>query len=143
MRKSTKDDKNEILIYADQNAESIKRFIELVAALDKRGLIEPIIGALEDEDTFSKAMRCLSSDFVMNLLLNIDSIIDALNKLDLENLSKAIAITNNALNAISAKDIKEVNGLLDMMHQLHDPDIKKGLGLVFAILKSIGSYYNR
>jgi uncharacterized protein YjgD (DUF1641 family) len=77
------------------------RMLELLAALEKRGLLEAATGALNDEATFSELMAVFSSDNALSVIQNAKPIIKLLSTVDygaLNELSQALAAEKQALS---------------------------------------------
>jgi uncharacterized protein YjgD (DUF1641 family) len=77
------------------------RMLELMAALEKRGLLEAATGALNDEATFSELMTVLSSDEALSVVQNAKPIIKLLSTVDysgLNELAQALTAEKQALN---------------------------------------------
>jgi uncharacterized protein YjgD (DUF1641 family) len=76
------------------------RMLELLAALEKRGLLEAATGVLNDEATFSGLMAVFSSDDALSIIQNAKPIIKLLSTVDydaLNELSQALIAEKQAL----------------------------------------------
>jgi uncharacterized protein YjgD (DUF1641 family) len=74
--------------------------LELLAALEKRGLLEAATGVLNDEATFSGLMAVFSSDDALSIIQNAKPIIKLLSTVDydaLNELSQALIAEKQAL----------------------------------------------
>jgi uncharacterized protein YjgD (DUF1641 family) len=79
----------------------LPRMLELMAALEKRGLLEAATGALNDEATFSEIMAVISSDDALSLVQNAKSVIKLLSTVDypaLNELTLTLTSEKQALN---------------------------------------------
>jgi uncharacterized protein YjgD (DUF1641 family) len=108
--------------------------VRLLSALESRGLIEPLVGLLKDEDAFSKIAKVLSSDAMLSLLGNTETLTQLSSLIDAElvdTLTKSVAVLK--------KDVKPVKGLWGVIGQLSDPAVAVGMGRVFEILRILGA----
>jgi uncharacterized protein YjgD (DUF1641 family) len=77
------------------------RMLELMAALEKRGLLEAATGVLNDEATFSELMAVFSSDDALSTIQNAKAVIKLLSTIDfnaLNELTEALADEKQALS---------------------------------------------
>jgi uncharacterized protein YjgD (DUF1641 family) len=123
-----------------QTAKSSKQFsagaasvIRLLDTLESKGLIEPLVGLLNDEDTFAMIAKAVSSDASLSLLSNLQ-ILDQLTTVIDAEFVDALSKSVSALK----KDVKPVKGLFGVIGQLSDPAVAMGLGKVFAVLRALG-----
>jgi uncharacterized protein YjgD (DUF1641 family) len=123
-----------------QAAESEKQvfagatsFMRLLNALESRGLIEPLVGLLNDEKAFAKLAKLLSSDESLSLLVSMQNLAQIVNSFDSE-----FAVLLNKTVGVLKKDVKPVKGLFSVIGQLSDPAVAAGMGRVFEILRVIG-----
>jgi uncharacterized protein YjgD (DUF1641 family) len=90
------------------------RMLELLAALEKRGLLEAATGVLKDEATFSELMAVFSSDDALSIIQNAKPIIKLLSTVDynaLNELAQALAAEKQALSG--AKSLIRLLGALE------------------------------
>lgn len=82
------------------------RMLELVAALEKRGLLEAATGVLNDEATFSELMAVFSSDDALNIIQNAKPIIKLLSIIDYSALNElTLALTDEKQSLSGAKSL--------------------------------------
>ncbi|ASI13452.1 DUF1641 superfamily protein [Candidatus Mancarchaeum acidiphilum] len=127
-------------IIADKDTMSaIANLATILSALQKVGLLDPVIGMLKDDEVINAVMGLISNDFTMNLIANAKPILNSLSKLDLSAIPKYLDVLSSALTYMENGTIPPVKGLTGMLHELGDKDTQKGLGIVFYLLKSLGS----
>jgi uncharacterized protein YjgD (DUF1641 family) len=81
------------------------RILELLAALEKRGLLEAATGVLNDEATFSSLMAVFSSDDALSIIQNAKPIIKLLSTIDfnaLNELTETLEAEKQALNGVKS-----------------------------------------
>jgi uncharacterized protein YjgD (DUF1641 family) len=110
-----------------------KSLIRLIGALESRGLIEPAIGLLNDEKTFSKLAKLLSNDSSLAIVYNLQNLTKIANTFDPEVLD-ALSKVAGSLKT----EVKPVKGVLAVTRQLSDPAVAAGMGRLFHILKVLG-----
>jgi uncharacterized protein YjgD (DUF1641 family) len=107
--------------------------VRLLSALESRGLIEPIVGLLNDEKTVAKLAKLLSSDDSLTILNNLQNLTKLTNILDPEVLD----ILNKAAASLKT-EVEPVKGILAVAHQLGDHSVALGMGKLFQILRVLG-----
>jgi uncharacterized protein YjgD (DUF1641 family) len=110
-----------------------KSLIRLLGALESRGLVEPIVGLLNDEKAFASIAKMLSSDSMLTVIDNLPKLTELASALDpevLETLSKAAVSLKN--------ETKPVKGLIAVTRQLSDPAVAAGMGKLFEMLRLLG-----
>ena len=96
-----------------ENREAIEQFLKLLNALQRSGILPLLTGIVEK---FDENFAFLAENNSM-LIRNVDVIYTVLN---------------------GKEEVGEVT-LRDLLKELNDPDVKRGLYLVLKILKAIGS----
>jgi uncharacterized protein YjgD (DUF1641 family) len=121
------------LMAEKQALSGAKSLIRLMSALESRGLVEPIVGLLNDEKAFANLAKLLSSDAMLTIIDN------------LPNLTKlASAFDAGVLDAVSKAagslktEVKPVKGVIAVMRELSDPAVAAGMGKLFEILRVLG-----
>ncbi len=116
-----------------QALSGVKSLLRLMSALESRGLIEPLVGLLNDEKAFANLAKLLSSDSMLTIIDN------------LQNLTKlASALDPDVLDAVSKAagslktEVKPVKGVLAVTRQLSDPAVAAGMGKLFEVLRVLG-----
>jgi len=120
---------------------ALKDVLDLVKTLRSTGLLDPIKGMLSDEDFMSVIGNLVSSDFVMNFLVNFKGIVDDLGKLDWTNFKYYTLLINETGEAIRTREIKPVKSVFELLKLFKDPEVQVGLGVAVAVLKHIGKYH--
>jgi uncharacterized protein YjgD (DUF1641 family) len=94
--------------------------LELMAALQNRGLLEAAAGVLNDEATFSELMAVVSSDDALSIIQNAKPIIKLLSTIDyraLNELAQALTVQKQALSGakslIQLMSAIEARGLIE------------------------------
>jgi uncharacterized protein YjgD (DUF1641 family) len=116
-----------------QALSGAKSLIRLTGALESRGLMEPLVGLLNDEKAFSELAKLLSSDSMLAIVNNLQNLTKLANTLDpavLDALSKAAGSLKTEVNP--------VKGVLAVTRQLSDPAVAAGMGRLFEILRVLG-----
>jgi len=122
---------------------ALKDVLDLVKTLRSTGLLDPIKGMLSDEDFMSAIGNLVSSDFVMNFLVNFKEIVNDLGKLDWTNFKYYTLLVNETGEAIKEREIKPIKSVFDFLKLFKDPEVQVGLGVVVAVLKHIGNYHTK
>jgi uncharacterized protein YjgD (DUF1641 family) len=120
---------------------ALKDVLDLVKTLRNTGLLDPVKGVLSDEDFMSAIGNLVSSDFMMNFLVNFKQIVDDLGKLDWTNFKYYTLLVNETGEAIKTREIKPIKGVFDLLKLFKDPEVQVGLGVVVAVLRHIGKYH--
>jgi uncharacterized protein YjgD (DUF1641 family) len=107
--------------------------VRLVSALESRGLIEPIVGLLQDEKTVANLAKILSSDDSLTILNNLHNLTKLTNIFDPE----VVDILNKAAASLKT-EVEPVKGILAVAHQLGDHSVARGMGKLFQILRVLG-----
>ena len=120
---------------------ALKDVLDLVKTLRNTGLLDPIKGVLSDEDFMSAIGNLVSSDFMMNFLVNFKQIVDDLGRLDWTNFKYYTLLVNETGEAIKTREIKPIKGVFELLKLFKDPEVQVGLGVVVAVLRHIGKYH--
>jgi uncharacterized protein YjgD (DUF1641 family) len=130
---------------------TLLRITELLVELDRRGLVEPVIGLLQDEKVFGQIVNLIAGDKFLGLVDHLDRIFGLL--LNLTNVDEQLLglITTMqtttfkrflaAFGSMGKEEPRTVKGTFALMRQLGDPDVAVGLGVVFQFLKKLGQEY--
>jgi uncharacterized protein YjgD (DUF1641 family) len=124
---------SQALIAEKQALGGAKSLIQLMNALESRGLIEPIVGLLNDEKAFANLAKMLSNDSTLALINNLENLTKLADVLDPEVLS-ALSRAAGALK----KEAKPVKGVIAVTRELSDPAVAASMGRLFEILKVLG-----
>jgi uncharacterized protein YjgD (DUF1641 family) len=124
---------SQALIAEKQALGGAKSLMRLMNALESRGLIEPIVGLLNDEKAFANLAKMLSNDSTLALINNLENLTKLADVLDPEVLS-ALSRAAGALK----KEAKPVKGVIAVTRELSDPAVAAGMGRLFEILKVLG-----
>jgi uncharacterized protein YjgD (DUF1641 family) len=116
-----------------QALSGAKSLIRLLGALESRGLIEPLVGLLNDEKAFASLAKLLSSDSTLAIVNNLQNLTKLANTLDPEVLD-AVSKAAGSLKT----EVKPVKGVLAVTRQLSDPAVAAGMGRLFEILRVLG-----
>ncbi|MEM3276950.1 MAG: DUF1641 domain-containing protein [Metallosphaera sp.] len=110
------------ILLEKETTESLNYALNFLSALKNSGILEPIIGMLNDPDALGKVMGALINDKTLQIITNWGPTLDLVNAI------------GNALT----QENKPVKSLFDMYKMLKDPDIQKGMGVLFGIIKELG-----
>jgi uncharacterized protein YjgD (DUF1641 family) len=127
---------NDLAIAIDKEKQAVAgaiSLLRLVSALESRGLIQPLVGLLNDEKTFSDLVKLLTSDSSLLIISNLQNLAKLSNALDPEFLNAL----NKSLGSLK-KEVKPVKGIRGLLHELGDPAVAAGMGRVFEILRILG-----
>jgi uncharacterized protein YjgD (DUF1641 family) len=124
---------SEALEAEKQTLNGAKSLIRLVGALESRGLVEPIVGLLNDEKAFASIAKLLSSDSMLTIIDNLPKLTKLANAFDPEVL-EALSKVAGSLKT----ETKPVKGVIAVTRQLSDPAVAVGMGKVFEILRVLG-----
>ena len=116
-----------------QALHGAKSLIRLMSALESRGLIEPIVGLLNDEKTFANLAKLFSDDSMLTVIDNLPNLAKLASVLDpevLDLLSKVVSSLKT--------EVKPVKGLIADWRELSEPAVAVGIGRVFEILRVLG-----
>lgn len=131
--------------------EALVRLMELLAELGRRGLIDPLIGILEDEKMFSALINLVTSDQFLELVMHSQKLFTLLLNLadvDEELLTLITAMQTTtfkrflaAFSAVGKEEPKPVRGAFGTLKELGNRDVSVGLGVVFQFLAKLGEEY--
>ena len=127
------DELSEAITAEKQALSGAKSLIRLMGALESRGLIEPLVGLLNDEKAFASLVKLLSSDSMLTIVDNLQNLTKLASALDpgvLDTVSKAAGSLK--------KEVKPVKGVLAVTRQLSDPAVAAGMGRLFEVLRVLG-----
>ena len=127
------DELSEAITAEKQALSGAKSLIRLMGALESRGLIEPLVGLLNDEKAFASLAKLLSSDSMLTIVDNLQNLTKLASALDpgvLDTVSKAAGSLK--------KEVKPVKGVLAVTRQLSDPAVAAGMGRLFEVLRVLG-----
>jgi uncharacterized protein YjgD (DUF1641 family) len=130
---SVLDELAQTLTSEKQAFNGAKSLIRLLSALESRGLIEPLVGLLDDEKAFSNLAKLISSDSALAIIQNLQGLTKLANMLDPEVLD-----TLNKVAGSLKAEVKPVKGVLAVSRKLSDPAVAAGMGRVFEILRALG-----
>ena len=121
------------LSWEKQALSGAKSLVRLMSALESRGLIEPIVGLLNDEKTFANLAKLLSDDSMLTVIDNMPKLAKLASVLDpqvLDLLSKVVSSLKT--------EVKPVKGFIADWRELSEPAVAAGIGKVFEILRVLG-----
>jgi uncharacterized protein YjgD (DUF1641 family) len=107
--------------------------VRLLSALESRGLIEPIVGILNDEKTVVSLAKLLTSDDSLTIINNLQNLTKLTSIFDPE----VLKILNKAVGSLKT-EVEPVKGVLAVTHQIGDPAVAVGMGKLFQMLRAIG-----
>jgi uncharacterized protein YjgD (DUF1641 family) len=116
-----------------QALSGAKSLIRLMSALESRGLVEPIVGLLNDEKTFANLAKLLSDDSMLTVIDNLPNLAKLASVLDPEVLD----LLSRVVSSLKT-EVKPVKGLIADWHELNEPAVAVGIGRVFEILRVLG-----
>ncbi|BCS91754.1 hypothetical protein L3N51_00839 [Metallosphaera sp. J1] len=112
-----------VKIFMDKDiTDDLQYVFKLLSSLRNSGLMDPIIGILNDPETLGKIMGSLVNDKTLQLIENWNGTLDLVNAV------------GNALK----EEHKPVKSVIDIYRMMKDPDVQSGLGLLFGIIKELG-----
>jgi uncharacterized protein YjgD (DUF1641 family) len=115
------------LMSNEENILALQDLLGLVQSMRKVGLLDPIKGMLEDEETLTKVMGLMTNDKILNLTQNLDNVLDLVDYLTKEDTILAI---KDALDIVKA--LRDT-GLLDPIKgMLRDDDVMRMIGTLFS-----------
>nr|WP_275691908.1 DUF1641 domain-containing protein [Metallosphaera sedula] len=110
-------------VFMDKDvADDLQYVFKLLSSLRNSGLMDPIIGMLNDPETLGKVLGSLVNDKTLQLIENWNSTLDLVNAV------------GNALK----QEHKPVKSVIDIYRMMKDPEVQNGLGLLFGIIKELG-----
>lgn len=131
--------------------QAVARLSEVVSALDKAGLLDPVVGLLQDEKVMGEIVKRLSDDRFLELARhsnNLFALLLNLADMDEELLSLITAMQTDTFKKVfkafreaGTKQPRPVKGTLSLLRELGNEDVGMGLGVVFSILREIGRQY--
>jgi uncharacterized protein YjgD (DUF1641 family) len=116
-----------------QALNGAKSLIRLLGALESRGLVEPIVGLLNDEKTFANLAKLFSDDSMLTLIDNLPNLAKLASVLDPEVLD----LLNKVVSSLKT-EVKPAKGLIADWRELSEPAVAAGIGRVFEILRVLG-----
>jgi uncharacterized protein YjgD (DUF1641 family) len=112
----------------------VKSLVRLVGALESRGLIEPVVGLLNDEQTFAALAKLVSNDSSLALVNNLQNLTKLADMLDPEVIDALSKVAGSL-----KKEVKPVKGVFAVTRELSDPAVAAGMGRLFEILRVLGA----
>ena len=116
-----------------QALHGAKSLMRLMSALESRGLIEPIVGLLNDEKTFANLAKLFSDDSMLTVIDNLPNLAKLASVLDTEVLD----LLSKVVSSLKT-EVKPVKGLIADWRELSEPAVAVGIGRVFEILRVLG-----
>jgi len=129
------------LFINDDNIYNIQFLINLIDKVRSRGILDPIIGLLEDEESLGKIINSLINDFTLSLINHWDEITNDLSRIDLTNFKYYTLLVSATGEALKTENVKPITSIWEIYKLLKDPDIQRGLGVAASVLKHIGKLY--
>jgi uncharacterized protein YjgD (DUF1641 family) len=123
----------EALAAEKQALSGAKSLIRLMSALESRGLIEPIVGLLNDEKAFANLAKLLSNDSMLTVIDSLPNLAKLANALDPEVLD----VVSKVVSSLKT-EVKPVKGFIADWRELSEPAVAAGIGKVFEILRVLG-----
>jgi len=123
----------EALAAEKQALSGAKSLIRLMSALESRGLVEPIVGLLNDEKAFADLAKLLSSDAMLTIVDNLPNLTKLASVLDADVLD-AVSKAAGSLKT----EVKPVKGVIAVTRELSDPAVAAGMGKLFELLRALG-----
>jgi uncharacterized protein YjgD (DUF1641 family) len=117
--------------------EAIERALDLLRAIDERGLLEGARATIEGGDAAGRALEeFLARSRHLRLARNARVAFELVSSLDLEALLRPPRSTAGgpSPNGSTGRPM----GLLELRRRLRDPDVSAGLDTVLAVLAEIG-----
>ncbi|ADX83757.1 helical membrane plugin domain-containing protein [Saccharolobus islandicus] len=108
-----------------------------IQTIDK--LIEQLIESREAIESFLKLINALQKTGILPLLVGIANSLDQNLAFLAEQNAMLIRNVNVIYGVLSGKEEAKDISLTELIKQLNDPDVKRGLYLLLKILKAIGS----
>jgi uncharacterized protein YjgD (DUF1641 family) len=106
----------------------------LLGAMESRGLIDPIVGALYDEKTFSYIAKQITSDSFLSIVTNSQSLMELMVSID----PVTIQLLSQILKTAKDKEVEPVKGLFSTMRILSDDEVSAGMGKIWEIIRVLG-----
>ena len=122
----------------EKNVKALSNLLEMVTIMQNKGILDPILGVLNDDGAMGVLMGLFSNDFTMNLIMNEKPILESLGTLDLSVAPHYVNMIKAVENAIKTDTVTPVSGMMGTLRAMKDEDAQKGLGIVFSILRSLG-----
>jgi uncharacterized protein YjgD (DUF1641 family) len=123
----------EALAAEKQALSGAKSLIRLMSALESRGLVEPIVGLLNDEKAFADLAKLLSSDAMLTIVETLPNLTKLASVLDADVLD-AVSKAAGSLKT----EVKPVKGVIAFTRELSDPGVAAGMGKLFELLRALG-----
>ena len=121
------------LSWEKQALSGAKSLVRLMSALESRGLIEPIVGLLNDEKTFANLAKLLSNDSMLTVIDSLPNLAKLASALDPEVLD----VVSKVVSSLKT-EVKPVKGFIADWRELSEPAVAAGIGKVFEILRVLG-----
>ncbi|QGA53424.1 DUF1641 domain-containing protein [Sulfolobus sp. E5-1-F] len=133
--------KTAVLFINDDKIYNIQFLINLIDKVRSKGILDPIIGILEDEESLGKIINALINDFTLSLINHWNEIINDLSRIDLTNFKYYTLLVSATGEALKTENVKPITNIWEIYKLLKDPDIQRGLGVAASVLKHIGKLY--
>lgn len=127
-----------VLADVAEHSESVERLLETVETLERSGIFDLLqVVGVRDEGSSEQAYEVFAEDpGNLRTVQNLSLLAGGLSRIDPDVL--AATLDGSALDGEDLADPPEL-GLVGILRQLRDPDVQRGLGMVFLLLKQLGA----
>lgn len=126
-----------VLADVADHSESVEGLLETVETLERSGIFDLLqVVGVRDEGSSEQAYEVFAEDpGNLRAVQNLSLLAGGLSRIDPDVL--AATLDGAALDGEDLADPPEL-GLVGILRQLRDPDVQRGLGMVFLLLKQFG-----
>ena len=122
----------------ERSVNALGNALDLFSVMQHKGLIDPIMGIMNDDQSFTALMSLLTNDLTMNIIANFDTITKSLGSIDMSMIPKYADLIKGIEKTFTEQTVTPIGGLTGIYGATENPDAKKGMGILFAIIRSIG-----
>ncbi|WP_338603837.1 hypothetical protein V6M85_05150 [Sulfolobus tengchongensis] len=98
--------KNLSLLLDDDTIYNLNYILSFVDKVRNKGILDPIVGLLEDEELLGKLINGIINDFTLNLISNWNEIVKDLSRIDLKNFKYYTLLVSATGEALKTENIK-------------------------------------
>jgi uncharacterized protein YjgD (DUF1641 family) len=123
----------------EASSEAIRQLLELIRALDERGILRFSTDLLREED---RVIEVLSERFrpedLRRAVANLEVLVRVFRDIDPAALGGIARALPSALTEARRAESDPAMGLFEMVSVLRDPDVNRGVRMVLGFLRGVG-----
>lgn len=122
-----------------EHRESVEKSVKLLEQLHQKGLLDIAIAGLEQGDhVLDVLVKQASRPVAVNGIQTVIALAQLSLALDPQKVSQLGKGVISGVEAAATNRGPQIDGMLDLLKALRDPDVARGLSAMLAILKGLG-----